>query len=220
MNDYLLLGPVELGSKEINPEGLSKYEKFLVHQIIRQDYPQLITIPRRGAIQVSALDEAREAAIVKSKMRDIQGRIYRQIGFRWVIEALAGQSLRHIDLATFTTDPQTGDTMPISFDVKSRFQRCQALLEGRPRPIIGHNMFLDLVYLYKTFIGLLPDKVADFAAKLHELFPVIVDTKYLATHKCGDINPMSSLQQLAEKMDRQKTPLISTEMADRTVIPD
>ena len=70
-------------------------------------------------------------------------------------------------------------------------------------------MFLDLIYLYRTFIGQLPDTVKEFAAVVHDLFPIIVDTKYLATHECGDINPMSSLQQLAEQMEHREMPLIN-----------
>ncbi|KAF2150574.1 CAF1-domain-containing protein [Myriangium duriaei CBS 260.36] len=206
----LFLGSKELCSRDIKSEELSRFEKRLVHQTIRQDYPQLVTIPRRGVIQVSRLDEEREAAVRRSKLKDTKSRIYRQTGFRWVIEAIAGRTLKYIELDTFTTNEENGFTTPANFDIKARFQRCQHLLYKRPKPVVGHNLFLDLIYLYRTFIGQLPERVDDFAAQIHELFPIVVDTKYLATHECGDINPMSSLQQLAEQMDAQQSPLIAT----------
>jgi len=69
-------------------------------------------------------------------------------------------------------------------------------------------MFTDIIYFHKTFLGTLPDTLEEFREKVHELFPVIVDTKYLGTHKCGDINPKSSLEELEENLRSQISPTI------------
>ena len=74
--------------------------------------------------------------------------------------------------------------------------------------IVGHNCFLDLVYMYRAFIGDLPDTVEEFQRKLHNVWPLIVDTKYMSTHNCGDINPVSSLEQIATQLSSEKTPIL------------
>ncbi|KAF2218909.1 ribonuclease H-like domain-containing protein [Elsinoe ampelina] len=206
----LTIGPREITSLPVPPEELSRYEKRLIHQIVRSDFEKLVTFPRRGTIQVRHLDQDREDAIKRQKMKETKERIYRQTGFRWVIEAIAGRSFANIDWQTFVEYNEEGQIIPANFDIKARFQRCQHLLQNKPRPVIGHNMFLDLIYLYQTFIGQLPETVEGFASKINELFPVIVDTKYVATHECGDINPMSSLQQIAEQMDQHDKPTTNT----------
>ncbi|TQN73348.1 Poly(A)-specific ribonuclease PARN [Colletotrichum shisoi] len=51
----------------------------------------------------------------------------------------------------------------------------------RSRPVIvGHNQFMDLLFLYNTFVDDLPATLDDFLAKIHELFPYILDTKLMA----------------------------------------
>lgn len=203
----LLLLPADLSSGPNKSDELSRNERRIIHQYVRQEYPKLVTFTKRGGIQVSHLDERKEAMFRKTKMKEAHERIYRQTGLRWVIEAIAGQAFRNIDPMIFTTDDAGSMTVP-SFDITARYQRCQHLLNGNPRPLIGHNMFLDLVYLYQNFMGQLPDTIDAFAAEIHKLFPVIVDTKYLATHECGDMNPTSSLQELAEELDEREEPEI------------
>jgi poly(A)-specific ribonuclease len=76
---------------------------------------------------------------------------------------------------------------------------------------VGHNCFLDLVYIYRTFIDELPDTVEEFQERIHKLWPIVVDTKYMSTHNCGDINPVSSLEQIAEELSNEKTPILEVD---------
>ncbi|CAD6196059.1 unnamed protein product [Caenorhabditis auriculariae] len=50
-------------------------------------------------------------------------------------------------------------------------------------PLIGHNCLLDLMYLYNYFIGNLPDDYDQFKNNLNSVFPLIIDTKLLATRQ-------------------------------------
>ena len=48
-------------------------------------------------------------------------------------------------------------------------------------PIIGHNIYYDMMFLYDKLIGDLPDDFFSFKKKVHEYFPKIYDTKYIST---------------------------------------
>ena len=88
----------------------------------------------------------------------------------------------------------------------------KASLKEKSTFLIWHNIFTDLMYFHKCFFGNLPDKVEDFQRVIHELFPLVIDTKYLATHNRN--NPSmanSSLEQLKADLDVlrfEKTPIV------------
>lgn len=70
--------------------------------------------------------------------------------------------------------------------------------------IIGHNQFMDLLFLYNTFIDNLPDTLDEFRAKLHNLFPSIIDTKLLAI-KDDTIEGEDPLMDLYNRFDDNRT---------------
>jgi poly(A)-specific ribonuclease len=202
-NDYLNIGPVgsDIEIEGQAPAELTRYEKRLVHQLVRAEYPNLVTFSKRGFVQVVHFDAEREARISAGRKADLDERIGRQKGFRWVMEALLGNNIGKLDLTLSATDPITGD--PVYADIheyRAKFNRAHANLRNRPRVLVGHNCFLDLVYLYKAFIGSLPDTVEEFTTEIHNRWPTIIDTKYMATHNCGDINPASSLEEIARQL--------------------
>jgi poly(A)-specific ribonuclease len=204
----VVIGPLET-NEDTNPE-LNRFERRLVHQIVRAEYPDLVSIPNRGLVRVSRLDPEREEYIKAQRKREVQERIVRQTGFRWIVEALCGNSPDGIDVRSFA---QTPGGVPGFVDLdmlKSRFNRAKHMIRNKKTALFGHNLFLDLIYFYRTFIGALPDTVDEFGTLIHELFPIIVDTKYMATHNCGDINPQSSLEQIAEKLAEQQKPAVIT----------
>ena len=178
-----------------------------MHQLVRAEFPDLLTIGRRSSIIVKHKDEEKEAKIRKEKYRKRRAQIHRQTGFRWLIEAITGGSLAKIDLAWLAKDPHTGaDLFYYEGLFKAKFDRIAANLKLNRPVLVGHNLFTDLVYLYQCFIGELPQTAVEFSLRIHQLFPVIVDTKYMATHNCGNINPASSLDQIEEGLRTQTTP--------------
>lgn len=60
------------------------------------------------------------------------------------------------------------------------FSRVFKLLTSHKKPLVGHNMLLDLLLVYDKFYRPLPEKFEDFKNGLHELFPVIFDTKHIS----------------------------------------
>uniref|UniRef100_A0A7I4YY32 Poly(A)-specific ribonuclease n=1 Tax=Haemonchus contortus TaxID=6289 RepID=A0A7I4YY32_HAECO len=47
-------------------------------------------------------------------------------------------------------------------------------------PLIGHNCLLDLMYIYNCFEDDLPESYCMWKMRLHEKFPFVIDTKFLA----------------------------------------
>ena len=61
------------------------------------------------------------------------------------------------------------------------FSKIVHLLAKSKKPIIGHNMFLDLFLTWSNFYGPPPDTLRDFKQSMLDLFPVIYDTKFIST---------------------------------------
>lgn len=90
---------------------------------------------------------------------------------------------------------------PESEEPKEQYEGLFDRLQAKRTVLVGHNVFIDLIYFYACFFGPLPDKAEDFERRMHQLFPRIIDTKYLATHSSD--NPAiskSSLEELDEQL--------------------
>lgn len=59
------------------------------------------------------------------------------------------------------------------------FTKVIRLLIQSKKPLIGHNCLTDLLLIYEKFVRPLPDKLSEFKAIIHDLFPVVIDTKVL-----------------------------------------
>ena len=82
----------------------------------------------------------------------------------------------------------------------------QQRLNSRRTITIGHNCFTDLIYLYRCFIGELPPRLEDFQELIREMFPAVVDTKYIASF--GESWHSTSLQEVEEKLPTEGVPRV------------
>ena len=190
--------------------GLNGYQRRLVHQLVRAEYPDFVTVSRSGFVQIIAYDKEREDAIKVSKMKVFEERLARQVGLRWIVEAMAGGNLDPVDPVSFI---QPVDDKPVWVDVKkanAEFQELKDQLAKKRAVLVGHNVFMDLINFYKCFFGKLPDRVEEFSAIMHRLFPLIVDTKYMATHESTEINARSGLDELDFDLAKLPLPAIET----------
>ncbi|NXA82418.1 PNDC1 ribonuclease, partial [Thryothorus ludovicianus] len=51
------------------------------------------------------------------------------------------------------------------------------ILVKAKKPLVGHNMLMDLMHLHDKFYRPLPESYEEFKRNIHSLFPVIIDTK-------------------------------------------
>ena len=201
----------DVDNSEPQPE-LTRFEKRLVHQLVRAEYPELVTMSKRNFIQIVRYNKEREDRIAADRKRELHERVGRQKGFRWIVEALHGSDITNLDLRLCAKDIVTGEDVFFDMDdYKAQFHRATNILRGNPRVLVGHNCFLDLVYIHRTFIGELPGTVEEFQQEINHFWPMVVDTKYMSTHNCGDINPVSSLEQIADQLSEQEKPVLEVD---------
>ncbi len=207
-------GPPEgLQHGQSAPTELSRFQKRLVYQLIRSQYAHtLVAFNRRDSLHVRTRDEAREQEIVEARTKRVRQNIVNQTAFRWLIEALTVDG--NLDtlgenVAMFARSTKTGENIACDLnELRSRFDHLQSRLRQHRPALVGHNVLVDLVNLYRCFIGPLPLSVTDFMSQIHAMFPIIVDTKYLATHGCGDLPSNSSLEFIEAQLRELNEPAI------------
>lgn len=192
------------------PPTLNRFQKRLIHQLIEAEYKFLVTISKPAFIQIVHFDEEREKATREQRLTMAKEKIRKQTGFRWIAEALAGGDLSNLDKGYFNLIVNTSLTVGPGFSLEELSKRLKERLKFRRPVLVGHNLFTDLIYFCRCLFGPLPDLVEDFQAMVHEMFPVLMDTKYMATHECGSINPISSLPEINASLLQVATPRVGT----------
>lgn len=208
-NHYLNIPPpcVPEYKREIMPEILNGYQKRLVHQTVRKHYPSYTSRGESTFVQITPLDEERERLVKKERNEHIRQRVDDHIGLRWIFEALVGGDLTSLPLVD-DCQAVTSEGASEELTKEDFFELKETLLsklsdKGRQRPIlVGHNIFADLIYLYSCFLGKLPSKLEEFHREVHSLFPMVVDTKFLATRTEAHANAQnSSLREIIKSLD-------------------
>ncbi|KAF9109326.1 hypothetical protein BGX27_007748 [Mortierella sp. AM989] len=54
------------------------------------------------------------------------------------------------------------------------------LLSASRKPIVGHNIVVDLAYILAQFVGPLPPTMKGYKEMIHRTFPIVIDTKYVS----------------------------------------
>lgn len=143
-------------------------------------------------MQILPFDKEREAAQRERKLQGLNKTLIAQIGLRWIIEAIGNQVQAVIPQeqhSSITLDQALQDVLKTENteqggarrDVRKDLRN----LADNATTIVGHNLFLDLIYLYACFFGPLPDRVEDFQGAIKKIFPVAIDTKYIADLVCA-----------------------------------
>lgn len=189
---------------------LTNLQRRLVYQVVRNEFPRQATAISRGFfIQIVPYDEKREEENKSKQVARLQSRVQKETGFRHLFDAIAGQNLSEVDPKIFlpSCTQMYTDNSGVS-PLQRHINNFQKKLYDKTRVIAGHNVFTDLVNMYKCFIGPLPESVEVFAQQIHEIFPTIIDTKYMATSNCGSLNPASSLQDVHRALMEEGFPIV------------
>jgi len=202
--DSFLNIPAEDASATV-PTKLTRYQVRLTHQVVRNQYPHLLTQGMGHFVQITnpTAEQQTHEKEFREKMRERE--ISKAIGFRWLVEAIVGGDISglHPDyLKPALPSKAEGET-----PMQALHNKLKAELKSVPKVLVGHNCFTDLINFYKCFIGDLPVRVEEFTSKVHQLFPIVLDTKYMASlgnKRWGD----TSLQFVEEELRTEPLPKI------------
>lgn len=193
-----------------------------MHQLVRAEFPDVVSLSKQDFIQLIPFDQKREDAQLQRKIAWFEDNLARQVGMRWLAEAICPDVDKTLSrelvppfasgnlaaLATSTYPPidmidEEREAHTVRFT-----ELCKTLKEKRT-VLVGHNLFLDLIYFYNFFYGPLPDRVEGFQKLIAKIFPLVFDTKYLAD-KVNDNSPLykSSLQELDQELSKLPVPII------------
>ncbi|XP_054451143.1 poly(A)-specific ribonuclease PNLDC1 [Pteronotus mesoamericanus] len=106
-----------------------------------------------------------------------------------------------------------------SWDPKSRWRE-ELLLSARgfsvffqmlvkaQKPLVGHNMMMDLLHLHEKFFRPLPESYHQFKLNIHSLFPVLIDTKNVTKDLWKELNfpRVSNLSEVYEVLNSDWNP--------------
>ena len=187
-----------------NARGLSSFQRRLVHQLILKEYPKLRTITMPGDfIQVVIRDDAKEKEGQTAKNESYERRLAAAIGLRWPVEAMARGNLARINPRIIQTPIHERETVTKAFEI------VRDGLKSKKTVLVGHNIFMDLMFLYTCFFGPLPSSAAEFTNEIGKLFPNIIDTKYMATHDSLNVSlDVSQLDELYHQLEHVPSPAI------------
>lgn len=188
---------------------LNGFQRKLLFQLVANEFPGYRARPRNHNhfMQIVKGDPREELAFSRAKLAAFECAVKKQIGLRWIFEALVGGEL-DIDPMLFAVDDQGQPMLVDVEDITCQLKGLQTAFKSKPPVLVGHNLFTDLAFLHALFVGPLPDSVVEFQQKLHNLFPVIVDTKFMATVEYTSINTISSLDEVYRKSEKQVKPII------------
>ncbi|KAF3384999.1 hypothetical protein F1880_002980 [Penicillium rolfsii] len=189
------------------PNDTNATQKWAVHTMVKAEYPSLKSRGMADCIQIEQRNGG--AMHYRQRMRESELRIRKHVGFRWIVEALVGGDLSALEPSLF--QPLLGEVQDPSMEVEALMKRLMSRLKENRPILVGHNCFTDLIYFYQCFLGPLPDKVEDFIHLIHRAFPIIIDTKYVATQDCDAVSPSSSLEELTKTLAKIHTPKIAIE---------
>ncbi|EKD18361.1 uncharacterized protein L3040_006764 [Drepanopeziza brunnea f. sp. 'multigermtubi'] len=188
---------------------MNAFQRRIVHQIVRNEFPALRVFARNDGhfMQVEKLDVEREESFQRRQATRFNASIGKQKGLRWIFEALAGGDLSGIDPEWFR-DKSSPNSESDWKRVQSELATVTTTLRTHRPLIVGHNLFADLAFLFRTFVGHLPVNVKHFQEDIHALFPRVIDTKYVATYNTDAMNPRVGLKDLLAPFRKTHTPLI------------
>ncbi|XP_049760909.1 poly(A)-specific ribonuclease PNLDC1 isoform X2 [Elephas maximus indicus] len=82
------------------------------------------------------------------------------------------------------------------------------MLVKAQKPLVGHNMLMDLLHLHEKFFRHLPESYDQFKLNIHHLFPILIDTKNVTKDIWKELNfpRVSNLSEVYEVLNSDLNP--------------
>ena len=96
------------------------------------------------------------------------------------IEIKANTKLIYENRFNISFEPNEENTENLIKD-ELGFSNLFEYLINKKIPLIGHNIYFDMMFLYDKLIDDLPEKFYDFKKEIHKHFPQIYDTKFISS---------------------------------------
>lgn len=80
------------------------------------------------------------------------------------------------------------------------FNTLKPHFSSQKKPIVGHNMFMDIFYLVRQFFEPLAETLKAFKKQVHKIFPNIFDTKHICNQKFRTDITNSTLKNLFDSV--------------------
>lgn len=99
------------------------------------------------------------------------------------------------------------------------FSKILQIVSKCKKPLVGHNLFLDIMHVVGQFLTGHPETYDEFKEAVHDMFPALYDTKYIAsTLALRKLITSSTLEDLNETLSHEpfKPVLIHPVLSDQT----
>ncbi|KAI8596119.1 ribonuclease H-like domain-containing protein [Dissophora ornata] len=115
--------------------------------------------------------------------------IFQEVRRRWGTELHAQGQPGHIQItkAVKMTEKQLKEqrqqqqeTVKRDVEKARGFRAVIDILSACGKPIVGHNVVIDLAYILSQFVGPLPPTMEEYKLMIHQTFPTVIDTKYIS----------------------------------------
>ncbi|KAF9139316.1 hypothetical protein BG015_002067 [Linnemannia schmuckeri] len=112
--------------------------------------------------------------------------VYQEVRRYWPTELNARGQGGHINITKITEKELKIQQQQRQADLQRDIESCRGfrevidILSACKKPIVGHNIVVDLAYILAQFVGPLPPTVEGYKKMIHKTFPTVMDTKYVS----------------------------------------
>ncbi|KAF9921561.1 hypothetical protein FBU30_008378 [Linnemannia zychae] len=112
--------------------------------------------------------------------------VYQIVRGYWPTELIARGQAGYINITKITENEleiqQQQRQSELQRDIENLrgFREVIDILSACKKPIVGHNIVVDLAYILAQFVGPLPPTVEGYKKMIHRTFPTVMDTKYVS----------------------------------------
>ncbi|KAG0249642.1 hypothetical protein BG011_009056 [Mortierella polycephala] len=112
--------------------------------------------------------------------------VYQEVHRLWPAELCARGQSNFINITKMTEKQfemqQKMKLLDLERDIENSigFRAVIDMLSACKKPIVGHNIVVDLAYILAQFVGPLPPTVDGYKKMIHDTFPIVMDTKYVS----------------------------------------